>query len=359
MKERHPLTQWAVTKIETEFKDDIALLIGISGHSTDNDAHGECFDYFIPATERGNELAQTFIINGVGHDLYPRSWERMAESAELKEMAFLLTNATILYARSQEDIARFQTLQKKLADNLADPMFMYGKALEFLDNALEIYRSFLFEEKSYRARLDAQYIHLFLSQAVASLNHTFTDAPIFSERQAYISAAENSVYHCPKMTLIPDGFFAYARQLLTPQDIPCLRETVHSLIRTTRTFVLERKPAATTSVSAPNYQDLADWYQEISLTWRRIRYFCKHNMIEEAYKDACYLQNELLYIAEEFHTEELNLLDSFIPEDLELLALRSTQLEQLIRQMIAEKGIPINEYDSIDAFLAANGGGKN
>jgi len=51
-------------------------IIGIKGHSTDGDNHGECFDYFVPATKRGEELAETFIIDGVGHDMYPRSWER-------------------------------------------------------------------------------------------------------------------------------------------------------------------------------------------------------------------------------------------------------------------------------------------
>ena len=61
----HPLTKWVIDKIEKEYKDDVALLIGIKGHSTDGDEHGEIFDYFVPATERGNELSETFIIDGV------------------------------------------------------------------------------------------------------------------------------------------------------------------------------------------------------------------------------------------------------------------------------------------------------
>ncbi len=354
MKEIHPLTQWAIEKIKTEYKDDIALLIGIKGHATDGDCHGECFDFFIPATDRGYTLSQTFIIDGIGHDLYPRSWERVEASAELKDMSIVLTGATILYARSDEDIVRFEALQKKLADNLQNPGFIYGKALDCLDKALDIYRSFIFEEKSYRARSEAEYIHLYLSQAVAYLNHTVTDSPIFNERQAYDDAPESSIYHCPEMLYVPDGFFSYARQLLHTQNVSVLRDIVYQLIHTTKRFILERKPKTTSDRKEINYEDLADWYQELSLTWRRIRYFCKHGMVEKAYKDACYLQNELLYVAEEFQTEELNLLDSFIPEDLELLALRSNHLEQIIRQMITEHGIRINEYSTIEEFLAAD-----
>ena len=138
MSKLHPLTKWVIEKIEADYKEDIALLIGIKGHSTDNDEHGECFDYFIPATGRGCELAQTFIIDGVGHDLYPRSWERMERSVELKEMAVLLTGATILYARSEEDVARFEDMQRRLQDNLNNDAFVYEKALDCLDYALEV-----------------------------------------------------------------------------------------------------------------------------------------------------------------------------------------------------------------------------
>jgi len=34
-------------------------------------------------------LAQTFIIGGVGNDLYPRSWERMERTASLDDRATL------------------------------------------------------------------------------------------------------------------------------------------------------------------------------------------------------------------------------------------------------------------------------
>ena len=353
----HPLTQWVINKIEREYKEDVALLIGIKGHATNNDDHGECFDYFIPATERGYELQQTFIINGVGHDLYARSWERMELSVELKEMAVVLAGATILYAKSKEDIKRFEDMQKRLRDNLGDDNFVYRKALECLDNALEVYRSFIFEEKSFRARSEAKVIHLYVSEAVALMNHTFTDSPIFSERQAYDNTPESSIYHCPKMTQVPDEFFVNAGRLLVTQDVEELREIVYKLIRSTRAFVLERKPIAAIEKEI-DYHELAGWYQELSLTWRRIRYFSKNNMVEKAYTDACYLQNELLYVAEEFGLEEMNLLDSFNPDDLELLVLRSDALEQVIRKTLTEHGIVINEYDSLEAFLAANNGGK-
>ena len=61
------LTDWVIRKIKTEYPDDVALLVAVEGASINGDGHGEPFDYFVPATEHGNELAQTFIIGGVGN----------------------------------------------------------------------------------------------------------------------------------------------------------------------------------------------------------------------------------------------------------------------------------------------------
>ena len=354
MNDKHPLTQWVINKIENDYKEDIALLIAIKGHSVNHDGHGEIFDYFIPETERGCELAQTFIIEGIGHDLYPRSWERMEKSAVLEEMTIILANAEILYAKSKGASEKFHALQQKLTANLNNPAFVYCKALDRLESATEIYRTLLFEEKSYRARSEANRIHLYLSQAVAFMNHTFTDSPIYSETQAYLCDSDNRMYHCPSLNLVPESFFNYAHRLLTVDQPREIKKIVHALILTTKNFVLGHKPAINEARRIVNYENLADWYQELSLTWRRIHYFCQNNMPQEAYRDACYLQDELIVIAQEFQIEELNLLDSFSADSLLRLDLRSQKLEQIIRGILSEHGVKIREYSSMEEFFAAN-----
>jgi len=109
MQGTNKLTDWVIRKIEKEYKDDVALLLAVHGHNVNEDQHGVCFDYYVPATERGNELAETFIIDGIGHDLYPRSWERLENSVSLNDMPIAIDTAEILYARSKEDEERFIT----------------------------------------------------------------------------------------------------------------------------------------------------------------------------------------------------------------------------------------------------------
>ena len=353
MKDMNRLTDWVIRKIENEYKDDVALLLAVHGHSTDDDQHGVCFDYFVPATERGCELAETFIIDGVGHDLYPRSWERLEDSVEMNDMPIVLDGAEILYARSKEDEERFLDMKRRLEDNLNNPEFIYGKALEYMDQALEIYRSFIFEDKSYRVITEAGSIQFFLSKAVAVLNHTYAEEPIVSRKQALCDDPDSRIYHCPEMKEVPEGFFENAECLMCAKDPEKVKETVLKLLKSVREFILKREPAEDIQESrGVNYDEFAEWYQEISLTWKRIRYFVKNNMAEEAYCDAGYLQQELLYIAQEFGVEEMNLMDYYDADNLSKLQERADALEKKVLDILADHKTEVASYASIDEFLS-------
>ncbi len=354
MNETYKLTNWVIQKIEKEYKEDVALLIGIRGHNISGDGHGVCFDYYVPATERGNELAETFIIDGIGHDLYPRSWERLENSVLLKDMPIAIDAAEILYARSDEDKKRFMNLKERLHENLNNPEFVYGKALEYMDQALEIYRTLIFEEKSYRVKSEAGYIHLNLSQAVAVLNHTYAESPLFSEAQALDTDPDSRIYHCPELKVVPKDFYRNGQALLKEQNPEKLKEIILLMLKNTREFILERKPCCEPqNLSETDYAALADWYQELSLTWRRLRLFCQNNLPELAYIDAGYLQNELLYIAQEFHVEEMNLLDSFDANHLSAFQACADSLEQKVLAILSDHQTAVKSYASVEAFLNA------
>lgn len=351
------LTQWAIAKIEKEYKEDIALLIGVKGHSVDGDGHGECFDYFIPRTERGLEMAQTFMIGGVGCDLYPRSWERTEKTANLDEMALCLAGAEILYAGSEAEAERFRGLQEKLQENLKNTGFMYQKALEQLGEAMDVYRTLLFEERPARARMAAGYIQMYLTKAVAYLNGTFAESGIFSERQMQGCTPQNRMYRCEDIQELPEGFLENGKKLLKTGEIEELQKLTRELIQAVREFMKERRPEKKERTEderidgeQPDYQMLAGWYQELSLHWKRIRYFCENNMPEEAFVDGCNLQGELDIVAGEFGFAKLELMDAFDPERLELFRERSDRLEQEIRQIIVSHGAKIREYGSLEDF---------
>lgn len=338
------LTDWAITSIQKKYKDDVALLIAIPGHSSDNDCHGECFDYFVPANENGNKLAQTFIIDGVGHDLYPRSWKRIENMAEFNdEFTYGLGEAKILYSRSDEDKNHFFAMQEKQKANMQNKDFMYKKALEKLDTAMELYRTMMFEDLLYKVRMAAGYIAYYLSVAIACIHGTY-----FRQR------LDLETVELAQMKEIPENFIAYYEAIVKAKSVDELKKLSHMIIRTARKFIAGHKPPKAEAVKTPVYEDLADWYEESSLTLRRIYYYCDTQNYKRAFPDVIHLQHELNIIKEEFGLREMDLLGSFDSENLSALKHSAKGLEQYVISEIENHGVTLNKYDTLEEFLAKN-----
>lgn len=338
------LTEWTINKIKTEYPDDVALLVAVEGHSVNGDGHGECFDYFVPATERGNELSQTFIINGIGYDLYPRSWERTERTANLDDHATIcLGNAKILYSRTKEDEDRFNSIRKKLDDNLNNKEFTYKKALENLNIAMDLYRTMMFEDELYKIRMAAGYINYYLSLAVAYLNGTY-----------FKNWRDGQLPELLTMKAVPENFVEYFKAVINAKNANELKSLAHLMISTTRQFIASQKTALTKAQCNSNFADLANWYQELCLTWRRLRYYCHINNSDAAFGDACNLQNELSIVSEEFGLCKMDLLGCFDANNLYELANRATELEEYVVSEIESHGVKLKNYDTLDAFLSIN-----
>jgi len=343
-KKANKLTEWVINKIKAEYTDDVALLVAVPSSSVNNDEHGVAFDYFIPVTERGNELAQTFIIGGVGNDLYPRSWERTERTASLDDPATLcLADGVILYARTKDDEKRFEAIRQKLFDNLKNPDFIYKKALENLDKAMDLYRTMMFEDRLWKTRGLAGYIQHYLMISVACLNGTY-----WKEWHIGVIPA------LKQWKNLPEHFIEYYQAILAATSSGELKSISHLLITTTRSFIAQFKPE-NNKVKTPDYIWLADWYQELRTTLNRLYYYCEVKNADAAFSDACNLQKELSIIADEFNLKELDLLGVFDALDLELLSNRAAELEKVIISAIEEQGIKISSYDTIEAFLSAMG----
>jgi len=339
----HPLTEWVINKIKTEYPDDVALLVAVEGASINGDGHGEPFGFFVPATERGSELSQTFIIGGVGNDLYPRSWERMERTASLDDRSTIcLGGAKILYARSPEDAARFEALRQKLYDNLEDPGFTYRKALEYLDVAMDLYRTMMFEDRLYRVRSLAGYIHDYLMTSVACINKTYR-----------LNWHEGIVQEVSQWVDLPTHFVEYYQAILAESAVSELKSLAHLLISSARQFIAKYKVPRGDSEENRDYLWLADWYQELRTWWNRLYYFCEVQDSDAGFREALQLQGELDIVGEEFGLGELDLLGCFDNSDLTPLRRRADELEKFIIAAIEEQGLKIRSYDTLEEFLAA------
>jgi len=336
------LQNWVIHKIKAEYADDIDLLLAVEGHSVNNDDHGKVFDFFIPASERGYELAETFIIDGIGHDLYPRSWERMQRTADLlDDQTYCLGNSKILYAKNEAAVERFQQLCTRLTENLSNFPLVQKRAMEKIDVAMNIYKTLMFEEKLHRIRLGAGLIMHHLNNAVCYLNGTYLPQTDHLEKLKQVQQ-------------LPEHFLAYEEAIMCTDSMEELKNLSYLLIKTTRKFLAAYKSNTEPDMACTDFNPLADWYQELSLCWQRIYYYCRTDDYHNAFRDALYLQSELNIVSTEFQLKEMDLLGAYDYNNLAKLSARAKEHEQYITELLLQKNIPLNQFVNIQEFMEAH-----
>lgn len=335
MKTKTFVTQWVLDTVKKQYQDDIALVVG---HSTLRiDAQEPAMSYFVPITDRGRQFAQTFILEGIGCDIWCVEWERLEQFAQMNEYNItVLADAQVLYARTPEDRARFEALQKRLAENLADPVLMRANALEAFQQAKQIYFEMLFAKGS-DAKMGAGYVLDYLARAVCFQNCGY-----------FHSAQTDQIGELRQQGCLPDGFAELYREVIYEKDVQKQKQLCYALICLVET-VLSR-PEKKKPVEY-HFQDLADWYGELSYTWLRLRNYSAAGDVTRTYMWGAFLQTELNTVCEDFGLEKMELMDSFDPENLQAFASHANMLEQQMRQRIVSGGGVIREYASREEFL--------
>ena len=122
---RDRLVRWIEETVRKHYAGTVALVCLYGSHI--NGTAGETSDvdcYFVPKTQEGMALARTFLMEGVGYDLFPMSWQRLEAIARLEQSHQpLVGDVRVLYADSPADLERLEAVQRQLRDNLADPVF--------------------------------------------------------------------------------------------------------------------------------------------------------------------------------------------------------------------------------------------
>jgi hypothetical protein len=340
------LAQWAVEKVKKEFSQDICLLLEHRTLRLPPDQEYSAFSFYIPAAARSNALARTFIIGGIGYDLFPMSWERIERTAELREYnTTCLADAEILYARNEADKRRFTSLQARLAANLENPQYTHDRAAEWYKTATEIYQHTLFEEQSGKIRENSGYICDLLSIATALINHTY-----FAHGQT------SQITELEKMEKLPLDFTGLYRAIVLSKFPEEQKKLCHRMLQNAKTFLDENDPskAAATGKSKPDFSELAAWYQELSYTWQRVYYWCDAKDPVNAYIWACMLQDEAARMGSQYGITGTDMLGDFDAGNLPAFKQRAEAVEKQFTNAIAKSGVTLETYKDIEGFLQKN-----
>lgn len=339
------LTTWAIDKIKKEFPDDVALLIGHKHWKIATDGDEISFNFFIPSTDRGYNLSQTFIIDDIGYDLFPMSWDRVEGISNLNEnLTTCLADGVILYSRTVEDSESFLKLQKQLQNNLADKEFAYRKGLEKINSAMELFQNMLFEKSITGIRKASGYVASYLSEAIATINGTY-----------FKRGPEHQISNLSELGEVPDGFVGLYHNIVTAKTIEESKDICYGMLAITRDFFSVRKPDKETKVKDYNFLDLADWYQECIYWFRRIYYYLGINDATKCFVWGCILQSEIDCLTKDFGLKTMELMNVFDAADLIPFHKRAEEIEQYIVSEISNHNIKIQNFKNLNEFMKQNG----
>ena len=338
------LEQWAAGKIGRDFPDDICLLLD---HKTlrldmDRESGRIGLESYVPRTSRSNALAKTFIIDGIGYDLFPQTWERLEKMAEIDHYNLTcLADADVIWARSEADRQRFESLKAKFFANLKNPHLMLERAKNWFNAAAELFADMFFENKICIVRQNAGYICDFLSNAVAYTNGMYFRCGQSGQRE-----------ELRKMENVPDNFIGLYEKVIFAKDPDEQKKCCHSLLCTVKEYLNSQNhdPPQKKSRAA----ELAGWYHELSYTWRRVRHFCGTGDTASAYLWGCMLQKELGEITHEYDIPFFDILSAFDAGNLNAFTANTDKAEQAIISAIKADDGRLDVYRTVDEFLEKN-----
>lgn len=344
------ILNWAINKVRLEYSRDVSLLVVYGSYvNTTADSMSDIDFYFIPKTNKAYQLSRTFIIDGIGYDLFPMSWERVEGLATFNEsLTPLLGNAEIVFSVSDEDRKRFEKLRGVLNKNLADVAFMRQKAIDKLSQAIRSRNKLVVQNDLCNCRLFAGDILLQMADAIAYENQTY-----------FKRGLKTQFADLKTMRKLPYGFMEGYEAVIRANTVIQIQERCGNLIALCEDFLDFdiKTPVVSAVTDKPvqelppiDFKQLADLYGEIISLFNKVYSCCESDNGILAFTSAVLLQREL---NDQVQGIRFDILSDFDIADLSRLSARVKSAElELVRYITG--GAVIRRYASVDEFLKVN-----
>jgi hypothetical protein len=362
MNEKMRIAEIIKKKIEDHYKDDIAIFAYYGSQATGlATEHSDLDMFFIPKTERGKRLSYQFIIDGIGYDLFPISWERIGKIVSLDQpLAAVLTQSKVLYSASEEDSRRYQ-----MAINAIEAQFQEGGSYHLLSKAWSYFSDsylLLFNlEHGNQTLCDGHVIaSKLLQKVILSLGYI--------NGQYYKRGIGKSLTQVYDFDTLPEDFETTVESIMTAREYSDLVEGCKKLLLKTKTLINEEHRKYYEKESYVNLFE--GYYEEIKSTFNKIIEACDKEDAHVAYFRSIDVQSEIsLFMAkvedgiwyegtEEFvryntyfnETFQVDLIEHAYKRDFVKLKASVIELNDKFSSFLTGQGLEIQDFESIDAF---------
>lgn len=343
------IVAWIINKVKMEYADDINLVL-IYGSYTNGSANSksdvDC--YYIPKTDRGYNMAVDFIIDGVGYDIFPISWERVAGIADLHEsLSPLVGDVQVVYYSDTSDLQRFKDLQVRLRCNLLNEEYVRKIAVKRCEDANRMCSLLNVSNDASEIRKIAGSIIMTLADAVAVYNHDYYH---FGLKKQF----ENLQNNFPG---IPRNIVNGYKNVVEAINIDNVKKYTMKMFKDVCeyldiTCVTQEIAEKCLEENKIDVSWLAGLYEEISTTFNKVYVCCENGNYILAFLSAVCLQRDL-DDAREVGCPKYDLLSEFNYTELCKLSAKTKEIEKDFVQLITENGGHIKKYNSFEQFEMA------
>jgi predicted nucleotidyltransferase len=346
-----------VSHIKSRYPDDIAVVFYYGSQSRGTASPDSDIDIcLIPSAERGWQADTSFIIDGVGYDFWPMSWERAERISELEEPLFpILLESKVLYSRSEDDLARFERLKKTvLAYSLPDARpDVLNKALRRLKDSY----AYLYSMRASTTRGERIAHRMELHRVISSVTDALSIAGLCTSEQDQVGSG----------AVAAAAVEASVERLIAETDGERALVMGESLVEDCRRLLLSLLNR--TAKSKPFAEALSGYYEEAKSTFNKIVRACDRGDRKTAFLHMMRLQWDISYTLAEasgsvrdsdmatFEEIGRSLADGHLPlvsgevNDLAQLKAQVVAFEQAFVGLLESNHVPIKRFASVGEFI--------
>lgn len=328
-----------IEKIKKDYKENVAVVV-IMGSTIYGDTHSrsDLDMYFVVNDPRGNELGMTFIIDGIGFDFWPISWDRLERIASYDErITSIITEGRILYYSTEKDLSRFKDLR---------------------DRALDVSDSKKFLEKSRKA-FDPVYRKYFLMESTDQLSEVRKLGISIINSLAWSLALLNKTTikrgrgklksEIMEMALLPDNFEVTYDVIFESNSIDDVKKSIYNLMLNTEELIsgVERS-----TIKRPDFRDqLNGFYEELINNYNKIYHSCEIGDHVTALFAAAEIEQEIedIFSGTGVSPNELpELVDQFHKNDLLNYIKTAEHHQKSLEEFLKQRGVEIRRFKSFE-----------
>lgn len=332
-----------IDKIKRDYPGDIAFVVMMGSRIyQDTHAKSDLDLYYVAKTKRGENLAFTFIVDGVGFDFWCVPVERLERMANYEDSkTSIVAEGQLLYAGSEEDRQEFERLRRRALD-VSDRWGFVQKARKQFQAVYEPWFRLQQAKSLHDARMAAFGVLYPLTWSIALLNRDMV-------RRGRAKLKGELL----RMPLLPEQFSQWYDRLLEAEDPDSLKEACGKLIASTDCLIrsMEEQCRPKTSLVEKLTTEYAGLYEEMINFYNKIEHFCEIGEYAGALFAAVELTDEYdrVFEATEVSSESLpDMVSAYDPKHIGKFLETVRAHHRALLELLRSKGVPIREFSDFE-----------